>query len=90
MTGLIAGILLASAPAPVQGGTCNEHCQWNVFLGLKGYACVMGTEGTYCTSWGYVCSIITSCRRTMLLRPDGSVLAVIRTCGRATAPLRAT
>jgi len=85
MIHLLAALMFAT-PLPPAGGACTEACIWVKIFGSAGYACVTGTAGRSCVSTGYVCSIITSCRFTAILGPDGSVLALQRSCGRTPVP----
>ena len=69
--------LLVSFATPANAA-CTERCFWIQAGGLSGYACLSGTEGTNCISWGDVCAIMTGCnKKVTLIQPNGSVLAVM-------------
>lgn len=79
LTAVLGMFVLAAAP-PAAAAACSEQCQWYDFLGVRGFGCVTGRQGTNCRSWGDVCMIMTGCRTMLLMRSDGSTLAVRRLC----------
>lgn len=80
-TAVLGMFVFAAAPPAATAAGCSEQCQRYEFLGVKGFGCVTGRQGTNCRSWGDVCMIMTGCRYTLLKRSDGSTLAVRRFCG---------
>lgn len=77
---MLAAVLGVVALAATGGGGCTEKCHWYEFLGLKGYGCVTGAQGTQCMSWGNTCAIMTNCRFTAVQRGDGTTLALRWLC----------
>ncbi len=73
-------LLLLVAVATPAKAACTERCFWIQGSGGSGYACLTGTEGTGCISWGDVCAIMTGCKKQVtLIQPNGTVLAVMIT-----------